>query len=234
MNQREGGGRRVAISQSNYIPWRGYFDLIGSVDEFIFYDDAQYTKDWRNRNRIKTPQGPLWLTIPVGTDRNRRICDVTIPDEEAGRKHWQVLAANYKRAPYFEEIAGWLRPYFDESWTSLSLLNHRMTAAICAFLGIRTKLSRSYDYAATGDRNGRLLALCQEAGGTTYLSGPRAADYLDEQLFRDGGVAVEWMDYSNYAEYPQLWGDFEPQVSILDLLFNCGPDSPRFLKVGVS
>mgnify|MGYP003583718181 FL=1 len=234
MNRREGDGRRVAISQSNYIPWRGYFDMIGSVDEFIFYDDVQYTKDWRNRNRIKTPQGPLWLTIPVGTDRNRRICDVTIPDEEAGRKHWQVLTANYKRAPHFEEIAGWLRPHFDEPWTSLSLLNHRMTAAICDFLGIRTKLSRSYDYQVGGDRNGRLLALCQEVGGTTYLSGPRAADYLDEQLFEDGGVAVEWMDYSNYAEYPQLWGKFEPQVSILDLLFNCGLASRNFLKVGAS
>lgn len=235
MNEREGDGRRVAISQSNYIPWRGYFDLIGSVDEFIFYDDVQYTKnDWRNRNRIKTPSGAQWLTIPVGTDLKRRICDVAIPDERCGQKHWTVLAANYQRARHFAETAAWLKPYFDEAWTSLSELNQRLIAAICASLGIEVKLSRSHDYVAEGDRNGRLVALCHEVGATTYLSGPSARNYLDVETFNRNGITVRWMDYSGYADYPQLWNSFEPQVSILDLLFNCGPDSRRFLKTGAS
>lgn len=223
---------RVAISQSNYIPWRGYFDLIASVDEFVFYDDVQYTtRDWRNRNRIKTPRGSQWLSIPVGSSR-KKICEIQISDALCGRKHWAILDANYARAPYFEEIERWLKPLFWEPWTSLSELNQRLIAKICGVLGIQTRLSRSSDHRAVGDRSGRLLALCEELGANTYVSGPRAESYLDICAFRDAGVKVEWMDYTGYAEYPQLWGPFEPQVSIIDVLFNCGPDAPRFLKAG--
>lgn len=223
---------RVAISQSNYIPWRGYFDLIASVDEFVFYDDVQYTvRDWRNRNRIKTPRGAQWLTVPiVAGPRERKICETLIADDHCGRKHWTVLAANYTRAKYFCETASWLRPLYVDAWRSLSVLNQSLTASICRALGIRTKLSRSSDYSATGDRSGRLLALCQEIGATSYLSGPRAADYLDVDAFRRDGIEVKWMNYDDYPPYPQLWGEFDGQVSILDLLFNCGPDSSRFLK----
>lgn len=227
--------RRVAVSQSNYVPWRGYFDLIASVDEFVFYDDVQYTKgDWRNRNRIKTPQGVQWLTIPVGTDLRRRICDVSIPDSSCGDKHWAVLTANYARARGFEETAAWLRPFYAEPWTSLSVLNRRLIAEMCTFLGIGTKLSQSWDYRAEGDRNGRLLALCRELEADTYVSGPSAAAYLDVEAFRRAGIEVIWMNYDGYPDYPQLWGGFDPHVSILDLLFNCGPDSRRFLKLGAS
>ncbi|WP_375428221.1 WbqC family protein [uncultured Sphingomonas sp.] len=227
--------RRLAISQSNFIPWRGYFDLIASVDEFIFYDDVQYTKgDWRNRNKIKTPQGTRWLTIPVGADLRRRICDVSISDPQCGSKHWTVLTANYARAEWFEEMAAWLRPFFVEPWTSLSALNRRLTAAVCMFLGIDTKLSMSADYRAQGDRTGRLVALCEEAGASTYVSGPSAAAYLDVEAFRRRDVEVVWMDYDGYPDHPQLWGPFDPRVSILDLLFNCGPNSRRFMKLGLS
>jgi hypothetical protein len=224
--------RRVAISQSNYIPWRGYFGLIGSVDEFIFYDDVQYTKnDWRNRNKIKTPQGVVWLTIPVGSNWHRRICDVLIPDRLHGRMHWTTLAANYARAAHFDEIAAWLKPLYFEPWISLSALNQRLIAAVCASLGIATKLSRSCDYSVDGDRNGRLIALCKQAEASVYVSGPSAAAYLDIDAFKRSGIDVIWMDYDGYPEYPQLWGAFEPQVSVLDLLFNCGPDSRRCLKL---
>lgn len=229
----EGGksSRRVAISQSNYIPWRGYFDLIASVDEFVFYDDVQYTTgDWRNRNRIKTPQGTQWLTIPVKASR-RRICDIPISDVRCGHKHWTILASNYTRARYFSEVEAWLKPLYFEPWASLSELNQHLIAEVCSVLGIRTKLSRSSDYGAVGDRSGRLLALCQEVGAGTYLSGPSAAAYLDVDVFRRGGVEVAWMDYGGLPEYPQLWGSFDARVSIVDLLFNCGPDAPRFLKV---
>lgn len=226
-----GSARRVAISQSNYIPWRGYFDLIASVDEFIFYDDVQYTtRDWRNRNRIKTPRGVQWLTVPVGGSRTQRICEVAIPDPDCGGKHWTVLRANYARAPFFPQIASWLEPLFREPWTSLSTLNQRLIGEVCAFLGIRTRFSRSWDYQAEGDRNGRLLALCRQAGAGTYVSGPAAAGYLDSEAFAAAGIEVVWMDYAGYAPYPQLWGPFEPQVTVLDLLFNCGPAAPRHMK----
>lgn len=228
-----GRSRRIAVSQSNYIPWRGYFDLIASVDEFVFYDDVQYTtRDWRNRNRIKTPEGARWLTVPVGADRNRKICDVGVLDPGCGRKHWTVLTANYARARAFDEVASWLHPLYAEAWTSLSALNQRLVAAICSRLGIGTRLSRSSDFQATGDRSGRLLALCRELGARTYVSGPSAAAYLDVDLFRRAGVEVAWMGYDGYGGYPQLWGGFEPQVSILDLLFNCGGDAPRHMKFG--
>jgi hypothetical protein len=224
--------RRIAISQSNYIPWRGYFDLIASVDEFVFYDDVQYTtRDWRNRNRIKTPQGVQWLSIPVGSNR-RKICDVFIPDVQCGRKHWAILTANYARAPYFAETEHWLKPFFWEPWTSLSELNQRLIEKICFMLGIRTQFSRSGDHHAVGDRSGRLLALCKELGASTYVSGPKAATYLDTDAFRSADVKVEWMDYGGYADYTQLWGPFEANVSIVDVLFNCGPDARSFLKAG--
>lgn len=227
--------RRVAILQSNYVPWRGYFDLIGMVDEFIFYDDVQYTKnDWRNRNRIKTPQGVQWLTIPVGSNLRRRIMDVEIADPACGAAHWKTLAANYGRAPHFRAVAAWLEPFYRERWGSLSALNQRLIAAVCAELGIATRLSRSTDHAAEGDRNGRLVALCRAAGAGAYVSGPAARSYLDVAAFARAGIEVIWMDYGGYSPYPQLWGDFDGAVSILDLLFNCGGDARRHLKLGAA
>jgi hypothetical protein len=224
--------KRVAILQSNFIPWRGYFDLIAAVDEFIFYDDAQYTKnDWRNRNRIKTPQGAQWLTIPVGDAIHRpiRAVEVVVPD--CGAAHWKRLVANYRRARHFDGVAAWLQPLYDgETWSMLSIVNQRLVAAICDALGIRTRLARSSDYVLAGDRNERLVALCVQAGATVYLSGPAARSYLDEAAFASAGIEVRWFDYAGYREYPQLWGSFVPDVSIVDLLFNCGRDARAFMK----
>ncbi|HST44289.1 MAG TPA: WbqC family protein, partial [Luteimonas sp.] len=130
---------RVAILQSNYIPWKGYFDLIGSVDEFILYDDAQYTKnDWRNRNRIRTPQGSAWLTVPVGQGIHRRIRDVVLPDARWQARHWRTLEANYRRAPCFDEVAQALAGYWlARRHASLSELNRALLSAVCGLLSIR-------------------------------------------------------------------------------------------------
>lgn len=224
--------KRVAILQSNYIPWRGYFDIIASVDEFIFYDDVQYTtRDWRNRNRIKTPQGAQWLSVPVGDKVHRLIQDVTVSDPTCGRDHWKRLAANYTRAEHFRTVAAWLEPLYAAPWTSLSGLNRQLIEAVCAYLGIGARFTNSRDYKAGGDRNERLIALCRASGADVYVSGPSAKSYLDEAAFAGAGVAVSWMDYSGYPEYRQLWGgDFLPDLSILDLLFNSGPEAGRFMK----
>lgn len=224
--------KKVAILQSNYIPWKGYFDIIAAVDEFILYDDMQFTnRDWRNRNKIKTPNGPQWLSVPVGHDRNRRIRDVVIPDNHWQKKHWRTLQANYRRAPYFQEIADWLAPlYLDVSYKNLSELNRKLIASVCNYLEIQTKVSNSWDYQLIQGKTERLVDLCKQAGGTEYISGPAAKDYIEDRYFDEAGIKLSWFNYSGYPEYPQLWGEFVHDVSILDLLFNCGKDARKFMR----
>ena len=224
--------KRIAILQSNYIPWKGYFDLIAAVDEFVLYDDVQFTKnDWRNRNRIKTPRGLEWLSIPVGQDIGRRIRDVELPDPRWQEKHWRTLEANYRRAAHFAEVAAVFEPlYRGRRHTHLSALNRELIEAVCGYLGIRTRLSNSWDYELAGDRVERLVELCLQAGADEYVTGPSARTYLDQSAFARRGINVAWFDYTGYSEYPQLWGGFSHEVTILDLLFNCGTDAVRYMR----
>lgn len=224
--------KKVAIAQSNYIPWKGYFDLIAAVDEFILYDDVQFTKnDWRNRNKIKTPKGLEWLSIPVGTDLKRRIRDVELPNGRWLAKHWKTLKTNYHRAPHFHEVAAIFEPlYLQRRYSHLSVLNREFIEAVCGFLGVATKISNSWDYDLIEGRTERLVDLCIQTAAGEYISGPAAKGYLDERIFQRHNIKVTWFDYSGYPEYPQLWGKFTHGVTILDLLFNCGRDSPRYMK----
>jgi hypothetical protein len=226
--------KRVAIVQSNYIPWKGYFDLIASVDEFILYDDMQFTRrDWRNRNRIKTPHGAQWLTVPVRVKGRytQTIYETEIDGSQWAEDHWKAMVLNYRRAPFFSEIGAWLEPLFvDRSYTLLSELNKTFIRSICTYIGIKTKIGDSRDYLLAEGKSERLADLCVQAGATIYVSGPAAKDYLDPSCFADRGVGIEWFDYAGYPSYPQLWGDFIHEVSILDLLFNCGKDAKRYMK----
>jgi WbqC-like protein family len=226
--------KTIAVVQSNYIPWRGYFDLINSVDEFILYDDVQYTiRDWRNRNVIKTSSGPLWLTIPVQVKGKylQKIKDTRISDPAWRRRHWATIVHSYSRAKYFpmqKELFEEL--YLQADDKLLSEINYRFIVAICRILGIRTTISWSMDYNLIGDKTERLVHLCQQAGATAYLSGPLAKAYLDEELFRKEGIVVSYMDYSGYREYTQLYPPFLSQVSIIDLIFNEGPQATNYMK----
>lgn len=224
--------RRVAAIQSNYLPWRGYFDLIHDVDRFVFYDDNQYTpRDWRNRNRIKTAGGAQWISVPVGNDRNRLIHDVVIPDAGWQAKHHQTLIQNYGKCAHFARYRPWLdHVYLERRWEYLSELNQWTTAHIAReFLGIGTELVDSRAYDAQGRKLDKMIDLVARAGGTTYLSGPAARDYIVPERFSERGIALEWKDYAGYPEYPQRFPPFEPSVSVLDLLFNTGPDAPWFI-----
>ena len=225
--------KKIAILQSNYIPWKGYFDMIAAVDEFIIYDDMQFTKnDWRNRNLIKCPNGLQWLSIPVGTNISRRIRDVQIIDKTWQIKHWKSLYLNYLKAPFFSDIALWLEPLYQKSnFDNLSILNRTMIEKICDYLNIRTIIKNSWDYDLGDGKTERLVRLCQQSGANIYLSGPAAKSYLEEHLFEEAGIKIIWHDYSNYHQYPQLWGGYEHGVSILDLLFNCGANSPKYMKI---
>jgi len=226
--------KKVAVLQSNYIPWKGYFDMIAAVDEFILYDDMQYTRrDWRNRNQIKTPQGLLWMTIPVLVKGkyHQKIRETEIDGSDWAVAHWKTLAQNYRRAPHFDAVAEWLEPlYVSGRSTHLSQLNRLFIEAVCGYLGIETKLSNSWDYSLGDGKTERLADLCMQAGGTEYLSGPSARNYIEESVFAERGIKLTWFDYSGYPQYPQLWGEFTHSVTILDLLFNCGKEAPNYMR----
>ena len=221
----------VAVLQSNYLPWKGYFDIIHDVDLFVFYDDVQFTKnDWRNRNRIKTPAGTQWITVPVGQDIRRRICDVTLPDARWAQAHWKTLSQNYSRAPHFERYREFFESvYLGRAWTTLSELNRHLIEGISRDLGIQARFDDSRAHCLEGNASERLLELLRRVGARTYVSGPSARDYLDAAAFTRAGIDVVYKSYEGYPEYPQLHGPFEHAVSVIDLLCQTGPDARRYL-----
>lgn len=225
--------KRVAIVQSSYIPWKGYFDLVNSVDEFILYDDRQYTRrDWRSRNRIKTAHGPIWLTVPVRVKGRycQRIDETEIADAGWGRAHWRTITQSYAAAPFFELYRERFEHLYLTEEVFLSRVNRALLTEICDVLGTRTKITWSTDYRGSGVKTERLVSICLQAGANLYLSGPVARAYLEEHRFAAAGITLEYMDYDGYPEYPQLYPPFEHRVSVLDLLFNTGPEAQRYLK----
>lgn len=227
--------KKIAAVQSNYIPWKGYFDMIAAVDEFILYDQVQYTRrDWRNRNQIKTPQGVQWLTVPVKVKGkySQTIRETEIDGAAWAEAHWKTLVQNYRKAPHFDEVAAVFEPlYRQRQYTHLSVLNRELIEAVCGYLGITTKISNSWDYPQiVAGKTEKLVDLCVQSGSVEYISGPAAKDYFEESILAKQGIKLTWFDYAGYPEYPQLWGDFTHGVTILDLLFNCGKDAPRYMK----
>ena len=217
---------RIAIVQSSYIPWKGYFDLIRRVDEFVLLDDAQFTRrSWRNRNRIKTAHGLKWLTIPVETKGkyHQAVKDIRVCDPVWHRKHWASLYHAYSKSPCFSQYAPRIEEVYQQASDEyLSHVNFRFIQAVCGILGIDTTITWSMDYEATGRKSERLVSICTQAGATEYLSGPSARAYLNERLFEAAGVDVIWMDFQGYPEYDQLHPPFEHQVTVLDLIFHTG------------
>jgi hypothetical protein len=226
--------KKIAILQSNYIPWKGYFDLINMVDEFVLYDDMQYTRrDWRNRNKIKTPQGLKWLTIPVDAKGKyfQKINETLISEDDWAVKHWQTLKQFYAKSPFFKEYKDAFEAfYLTTTEQSLSQINYALIMIINDILGIKTKISWSSEFDLIEGQSEKLLGICQQVGADAYLSGPAAQGYFDEDLAERMGIKVEWMDYSGYPEYSQLSLPFEHSASILDLIFNEGPNATKFMK----
>lgn len=225
--------KKVAISQSNFIPWKGYFDMIALVDEFVIFDEMQYTRrDWRNRNKIKTPQGTQWITVPVEVKGkyHQKINETKIADPLWGKKAWRTIEVNYKKAKYFEDFAGKFRGIIENPYEYLSDLNFKLIQEICSLLEIKTKFHFSKDFDLREDPTQRLLGICQDLEADIYISGPAAKDYMNLEIFKAQNIVVEWMDYSDYREYSQLYGEFDHYVSILDLIFNEGIYSKDYLK----
>ncbi|MCU1245398.1 MAG: uncharacterized protein JWN02_1308 [Acidobacteria bacterium] len=224
---------RCVILQPSYIPWRGYFDLIRRADVFVFYDDVQYDKrGWRNRNRVKTPLGSRWLTIPVrskgNTSQALSIKDIPMSHPEWSIEHRQTLTRLYGSAPHFD--ASFLEELYADPPELLADFTIRSTQTIARRLGIeQTRFLRSSELAGIeGRRTDRLIAILQRLGATHYLSGPSAKDYVEAEKFEEAGIVLEWMTY-DYPDYPQLHPPFDPFVTVLDLLFMTGPDAPGFI-----
>ena len=196
--------KKVAILQSNYIPWRGYFDLINYVDEFIVFDEMQYTKrNWRNRNLIKTPYGLKWLTIPVIVKGkfNQKIKDTEIVDKYWQQKHFQSIKLNYAKSKYYNLIISLLEPLYEQqNFEYLSLCNLKFIKIINKFLKIETKISASSDFKLENDKNERLVSLVEQVRGNIYVSGPAAQNYINIDMFKNKNISVEWYDYKNYKE----------------------------------
>jgi len=221
---------RVAIIQSNYIPWKGYFDIIHDVDIFVFLDDVQMTKrDWRTRNKIKTPRGTEWLTVPVKGGREQLIYEVEIVQDDWQKRHLRSIHTNYERTPFFKDYKPLLDWLYMTPHTNLSEFNRQTTDMICKILGIQTQLLCSVDLEVDGTKDDRLISICQKLGATLYLSGPAARDYIVEEKFQRAGIELVYKDYTGYPEYPQRFPPFEHAVSIIDVLFNCGPEAPYYI-----
>jgi hypothetical protein len=219
------------ILQPSYIPWRGYFDLISRADLFIFYDDVQYDKHgWRNRNQIKTVQGKQWLTIPVhssGVTEGLPINQVHIDwSKPWAKNHLKALTFAYAKAPYFQHYRSLLESFYARHDELIADFTIETTIVLARELGItQTRFIRSSEIPGIeGQRTDRLVQILKHVGATHYISGPSAQDYIEQEKFDSAGITLEYMLY-DYPEYPQLYLPFEPQVSILDLLFMTGPDA---------
>jgi hypothetical protein len=228
-----GVGKRVVILQSNYIPWKGYFDLMRFADEFVILDEVQFTQqDWRNRNVVKTQQGLQWLTIPVKASGKQTIDEIEVSKPNWHIRHWKTISQNLRRAAHFDRYEAELHQAFLAAGEIplLSHINLHFLKRICEWLDIKTRITSSSEYPAPSEKTERLVSICQQAKASEYVSGPAAKDYLDEERFKEAGIAVHWFDYTGYPEYPQLYGPFEHRVTALDLILNTGPDARRYLE----
>ncbi len=228
--------KKVAIIQSNYIPWKGYFNIIKCVDEFVLLDDVQYTRrDWRNRNLIKTKSGLKWLTIPVNVKGkyHEKIENVFADGSDWRKDHWNQISSAYKDAPFFKHFSDAFEElYLGQQETNLSKINLSFIRLINTILEIETPISWSASYSSTSalEKSERLATICRELDADMYISGSLAKAYVDITIFEKMGIEVAWTDYSDFQTYSQLYPPFEHGVSVVDLIFNEGPKASTFLK----
>jgi hypothetical protein len=216
----------VMVSQSNYLPWKGYFDLVRRADVLVLLDNVQFTRrDWRSRNLIKTPHGVQWLTVPVRTPsgRSTSISEAEVTDSQWAQSHLRALELSYRRTPYFEQVFGLLHECLDPKEALLSNLNEQVLRALLNFMELDVEVRVSRGPVEEVDASERILGLAQRYGSTRYLSGPAARAYLDTHMFTNAGVDVDFFEYPQYPEYDQVWPPFRHDVSIVDTLFHLGP-----------
>jgi hypothetical protein len=221
---------KVGVIQSNYIPWRGYFDFISSVDRFVIYDDVQYSKgSWRNRNQLRYPDGLKWITLPVKVNLGMNINEVKLKDDSWRKSHKDQLKASLGKTPHFKDVMAIWEQASEINSEYLTEINISFIKTICTYLGIKTEIVRSEPYQLSGTKTERLMELFTKLGATKYLSGPAAESYLDLDLFRKNNIDLYYKAY-DYKPYAQQFPGFEPAVTVLDLIANLGQESVNFFK----
>lgn len=224
---------KVAIHQPQYLPWLGYFDKLDSADLFIFLDTVQFKKhEWQNRNRIRVKDGWQWLTVPIIDRFPERIdCVQVNAATDWQRKHCQALRLHYGRAPFWEPLGPELAALLERPWSRLAELNVAVTDLLCRHLGIRTTRVLASSLSAREEPTDRLIDLCRAVGATVYLAGQSGPAYMDVGRFAEAGIAVQIQAYA-HPEYPQRYRPFVSHLAVVDLLFNCGPESLAILRSG--
>lgn len=224
--------RLLVVLQPGYLPWLGFFDQLSRSDIFVFYDDVQFDKNgWRNRNRIKSPAGPHWLTVPARiSSLSQRIFETEIDNRQSwARKHIGTIKQFYAKAPYLKSYLPELEELLmGRRWDLLVDLDIAAVSLLCGWLGMKPQFVRSSELGIGGERSERLLNICRHFGARRYLSGNAAQSYLDVELFVRHGIEVEWQNYE-HPVYPQQYGHFVPSLSGLDLLLNCGDESASIM-----
>ncbi len=222
----------LAAHQPQYLPWLGFFDKLAQADVFVVLDNVQFKKnEWQNRNRIKSANGVQWVTVPVGHRFGQTIAQVEVRENEPWRrKHLRALESSYSRAAGFDALMPVLAKVLEQRWSHLAPLNVELIQRLAERLGIDTELRLGSELEARDDPTLRLVDLCTRLEADTYLSGA-GADYLDTQAFADAGIDVQVQRFA-HPDYEQLYGEFEPYLSVVDLLMNCGDDSFSIIASG--
>jgi hypothetical protein len=217
----------VAIHQPQYLPWLGYFDKMSKADVFCYLDNVQYKKnEWQNRNRIKTAQSRQWITVPVRYRFPQKINEVEINNAvKWKKKHLQAFITNYSKASYFGDYIVHFKDFFSESWVLLSDLNVFLIERLREFLNLHSKPTMlASSLMLSDDPSDRLVDICKAVGADTYLSGQDGIKYMDLERFEEHGIKVVIQEFK-HPVYPQRFNQFQSHLSIVDLLFNCGPQS---------
>jgi hypothetical protein len=221
--------KRAAIVQSSYIPWKGYFEIINDVDIFVFYDTVQYSKrSWINRNRIKSPLGTRWISVPVRASTKFAINETLVSGDAWKEQHFSALRQSYSKCDYWDVVEDLFAPARKTNINTISELNQLLVGEICQYLGISTQLLCSSSIPQVGSKSERLISIMEHIGADSYLSGPAAKSYIGRE-FHDAGIELCWKNYEGYPEYPQPHGEFDHHVSIVDLIASQGPKSNEFV-----
>ncbi len=223
--------------QPAYIPWLGYFDRISKSDIHIVLDDVSMDNNsktkFTNRNKIRKPNGWSWLTVPlqsVSRSDDKVISDLKISsDTNWSTKHWKAIRANYSRSPHYSRYSHYFENFYGQDWIHLAPMLEESTRYLFQELGIQTQQLKSSELSPQSKKADLILELCIKVGATTYLSGPFGRDYLDESAFKKAGIRLQYHDYV-HPEYKQCFDGFEPNMSIVDLLFNHGEKSLEILS----